>query len=122
MKTLKIDLSTAITDLSLSRETLSEVWTNEENPEDKENLRLAYAALINCLELSRKALKVKSDREANERYQNELANHNEFYEAKKPKREHYPDDLSFGHAYTQWSFQYNMDKPNKPGYHRANND
>lgn len=122
MKTLKIDLSVAISDLTQARETLCDVWTSEQNPDDKDILRQSYAALINSIELARKVMKVKSDREAKDRYEKELAHHNEFFEARKPKREHYQDDLSFGHAYTQWSFQYNMDMPNKPGYYRANND
>ena len=43
-------------------------------------------------------------------------------EEKKPDREDFQTDEEFGKAMAEWRMALFCDRPNKPGYYRANND
>lgn len=65
---------------------------------------------------------INAEGEAWKRYKNDMENHNFIYDARKPKREDYASDKAWHTAFNQWSMDEAMSRPNKPGYHRANND
>jgi hypothetical protein len=43
-------------------------------------------------------------------------------EEKKPNRKQFADDSEFSNAFAEWSMSLSCDRPNPPGYYRANND
>lgn len=67
-----------------------------------------------------------------DRYQEDLKNHEEICERKKPKKSDFgfignmPPDYeglkAYENAYSNWHMMYCCDAPNEPGYYRANND
>ena len=57
-----------------------------------------------------------------EKYQQELEQHERYYDVKKPKREDYETNPAFNYAVWRWSMDKAIDAPNKPDYIVANND
>jgi len=57
-----------------------------------------------------------------ELYEKELSNFETRMQACKPKRENFETEWEFRDAYGPWEMEYFCDRPNKPGYHHANND
>jgi hypothetical protein len=55
-------------------------------------------------------------------YRSDLAMHNIYCDAKKPKRPIYLTEQAYQIDYAEWEKMRSMDAPNPPNYYRANND
>jgi hypothetical protein len=67
-------------------------------------------------------IRIKTEKEAMLNYEKQMESHNAFYAMNKPKREEFADDIEWNVAFNIWSMNKSLFEPNKPGYHRANND
>lgn len=120
MKTLKnFTIDNAYSDIRQAQETLEGAITEGAAAD---NLDQAKDFLERARLLVATYLRAEADRRAMENYEKDLLHHNEFWEAKKPNRDHYEDRLQYERDMSAWHRGYHMDAPNKPGYYRANND
>jgi hypothetical protein len=55
-------------------------------------------------------------------YEKRVAQFEIYMEGIKPKRDDYPSDEAYIAASNKWDMDLFCDRPNKPGYYRANND
>jgi hypothetical protein len=120
MKTLTINLDVVYSDVRQAQESIEQLLRSEtfETGEVKEAESLLEQARRRLATM----IKIKVEKEAMANYEKELEFHVQLYNQRKPKREDYTSDVAWHTAFNQWSMDEAMNRPNKPGYYRANND